>query len=68
MLSLVADTSSAVLLTSPTTLIVAGKHGESPHKDDPSLAVDYESESDEMVDSGRLDSGLISLRRLTMSL
>ena len=55
LLSLAADTSSAVIFNSPATPILAGARGESPRKDDPSLAVDYECESDEMGDSGRLE-------------
>ena len=55
LLSLAADTSSAVLTTSSATSDLAGARGDSPHEDDPSLAVDYECESDEMADSGRLE-------------
>ena len=53
-LSLAADNLSSALLSSPATPNLAGARGESP-RDNPSLAVDYECESDEMADSGRLE-------------
>ena len=55
LLSLAADTSSVVLTTPSATSNVAGARGVSPREDDPSLAVDYECESDEMADSRRLE-------------
>ena len=53
LLSLAADVSSVAVSTSSAASNVAGARGESPRKDDPSLAVDYECESDEMADSRR---------------
>ena len=52
LLSLEADSSSAVLTNSLATPFVASSRGESPREDEPSLAVDYECEPDEMADSG----------------
>ena len=50
-----ADTSSVATSYSPATPIFAGTRSGSPREVDPSLVVDYECESDEMADSGRLE-------------
>ena len=55
LLSLAADVPSAVVSSTRTTLDVASAHGDSRRKYDPSLEVDYECESDEMADSGRME-------------
>ena len=55
LLSLAADTSPVAASYSPATLIVADARGDSPCEVDPYLVVDYECESDEMADSGRLE-------------
>ena len=55
LLSLAADGTSAVVSSSPATLNGAGARGDTPRECDPSLEVDYECESDEMVDSGRTE-------------
>ena len=52
LLFLAADVSSVAVSNSSATSNVAGARGESPREDDPSLAVDYGYESDEMADSG----------------
>ena len=54
LLSLAADTSSVAASYNPATPVVADARGDSPREVDPSLVVDYECESDEMADSGRL--------------
>ena len=55
LLSLAVDVPSTVVSSTRTTLGVASARGDSPREYDPSLEVDYECESDEMADSGRLE-------------
>ena len=53
--SLAAGVSSNAQTTPSAASDVADARGDTPREDDPSLAVDYECESDDMADSGRLD-------------
>ena len=55
LLSLAVDVPSTVVSSTRTTLGVASARGDSPREYDPSLEVDYECESDEMADSGRME-------------
>ena len=55
LLSLAADTLSVAASSSPATPVVASARGDSSREVDPFLVVDYECESDEMADSGRLE-------------
>ena len=55
LLSHAADTSSVAATYSPATPAVADARGDSPRKVDLFLVVDYECESDEMTESGRLE-------------
>ena len=64
LLSLSADVSSTAASHSSATLVNVGARGDTPREVDPSLVVDYECESDEMVDSQRLIFRLCPKRRL----
>ena len=55
LLSLAVDVPSTVVSSTRTTLGVASARGDSPREYDPSLEVDYECESDELADSGRME-------------
>ena len=55
LLSLAADGTSAVVSSTRTTQDVASARGDSPREYDPSLEVDYECESDEVANSGRME-------------
>ena len=51
-----ATTITSVAQTTPSAASnVADARGDTPREDDPSLAVDYECESDDMADSARLE-------------
>ena len=68
LLSLATDDTFVAQTTPSAASNVADARGDTPREDDPSLAVDYECESDDMADSGDLNSRLIVFRRLIMSL
>ena len=55
LLSLATDVTSVAQTTPSAASNVADARGDTPREDDPSLAVDYECESDDMADSGRLE-------------
>ena len=54
-MSLATDVTSVAQTTPSAASNVADTRGDTPREDDPSLAVDYECESDNMADSGRLE-------------
>ena len=55
LLSLATDVTSVAQTTPSAASNVADARGDTPREDDPSLAVGYECESDDMADSGRLE-------------
>ena len=55
LLSLATDVTSVAQTTPSAASNVADARGDTPREDDPSLAVDYECESDDMADLGRVE-------------
>ena len=55
LLSLATDVTSVAQTTPSAASDVADACGDTPRENDPSLAVDYVCESDDMADSGRLE-------------